>query len=51
MSSNMLFVSWLNDPLQTAGAGLAMIYINFTTQSVLTGLNSALAVLVAVSFG
>lgn len=47
----MLFVSQLEDPVKTASVGLAAVYINFTTQSVLLGLNSALTVLVAVAYG
>ena len=51
MTLSMLFVSRLNDPLLTAGVGLASIFVNFTTSGILDGLNSALTVLAAVSYG
>lgn len=38
-AASMLFVSQLNDTNVTAGVGLAFSFINFTTQSVLCGLN------------
>ena len=47
----MAVISWFNDPLITAGTGLAFVYVIFTTYSVLIGLNSTLAVLVAISYG
>ena len=47
----MIFVGRLDDINAIAGVGLAIIFVNGTTTSVLLGLNGAVAVLVAVSFG
>ena len=47
----MIFIGQLNDPNAIAGVGLAIIYVNGTTTSVLMGLNGALAVLVAIAYG
>ena len=48
---SMLFVGRLDNTYATAGVGLGIIYVNCTTQSTLTGLNSAISVLVAVAYG
>lgn len=48
---SMIFVGRLDDINAIAGVGLAIIFVNGTTTSVLLGLNGAVAVLVAVSFG
>ena len=36
---NMLFITQLNNPNITAGVGMAMIYTNFTSVSILHGMN------------
>lgn len=48
---SMIFIGQLNDTDAIAGVGLAIIYVNATTTSVLMGLNGAVSVLVAVAFG
>lgn len=48
---SMIFVGRLNDSVATAGVGLGIIYVNCTTQSILTGLDNAISVLVAVAYG
>lgn len=48
---SMIFVGRLDDTNAIAGVGLAIIYVNGTTTSILFGLNGAVAVLVAVSYG
>ena len=48
---NMLFITQLNNPNITAGVGMAMIYTNFTAVSILHGMNQAITVMVAVSYG
>lgn len=48
---SMLFVGSLDNTFATAGVGLGIIYVNCTTQSVLTGLNNAISVLVSVAYG
>ena len=50
-TTSMIFIGQLNDPNAIAGVGLAIIYVNGTTTSVLMGLNGALAVLVAIAYG
>ena len=47
----MIFVGQLNDTKAVAGVGLAVVYVNGTTTSVLMGLNGALSVLCAVAYG
>ena len=47
----MYFVGNANNSRLTAGVGLAIVYVNCTCQSVLTGLNNAITVLVSISFG
>ena len=48
---SMIFIGQLNDTDAIAGVGLAIIYVNATTTSVLMGLNGAVSVLGAVAFG
>lgn len=48
---SMIFVGQLNDTKAVAGVGLAVVYVNGTTTSVLMGLNGALSVLCAVAYG
>ena len=47
----MMFVGSLNDTFAIAGVGLGLIYVNCLIQSTLTGLNNAISILVAVSYG
>eukprot|EP00353_Schmidingerella_taraikaensis_P004644 CAMPEP_0185573184 /NCGR_PEP_ID=MMETSP0434-20130131/4961_1 /TAXON_ID=626734 ORGANISM="Favella taraikaensis, Strain Fe Narragansett Bay" /NCGR_SAMPLE_ID=MMETSP0434 /ASSEMBLY_ACC=CAM_ASM_000379 /LENGTH=175 /DNA_ID=CAMNT_0028189337 /DNA_START=80 /DNA_END=607 /DNA_ORIENTATION=+ len=48
---SMLFVGRLNDTDAIAGVGLAIIFVNGTTTSVLMGLNGAVSVLCAIAYG
>mmetsp|Transcript_11662 Transcript_11662/g.15816 ORF Transcript_11662/g.15816 Transcript_11662/m.15816 type:complete len:226 (+) Transcript_11662:163-840(+) len=48
---SMMFVGRLNDTFAIAGVGLAIIFMNVTTVVPLSGLNSAISVLVAVAYG
>ena len=45
------FIGHLNNQQQTAGVGLSSTFVNVTCQSTLTGLNNAITVLVAISYG
>ena len=47
----LYFIANFNESSLTAGVGLAMVYTNCTCQSVLTGMNNAITVLVAISYG
>ena len=48
---SMIFVGQLNDTNAVAGVGLAVVYVNATTTSVLMGLNGAVSVLVSIAHG
>ena len=48
---SMMFVSNMNDQAATAGVGLAIIFVNLSTMTVLMGLNYAMGVLIPVSYG
>ena len=48
---SMMYVGHLNDTHAVAGVGLAVVYVNGTTTSVLMGLNGAVGVLVSIAYG
>lgn len=50
-TAGMIFVGSLDDNYAIAGVGLGLIYVNCLIHSTLTGLNSAISILVAVAFG
>ena len=43
----MAFIGHLNDPAKIAGAGLGNMYVNIFCQSIILGLNGAIATLVS----
>jgi len=48
---SMMYIGHLNDTRAVAGIGLAVVYVNGTTTSVLMGLNGAVGVLVSIAYG
>ena len=48
---SMIFVGSLNDTYATAGVGMALIFVNLTTQAPIFGFNQAISVFVPVAYG